>query len=40
MQELEFLISQDLFIIESGTFADVLLPATPFDELPNPDAKL
>jgi len=32
MQELEFLVSQDLFINESGAFADVFLPATPFAE--------
>ncbi len=32
MQELEFLVSQDVFINESGAFADVFLPATPFAE--------
>jgi formate dehydrogenase alpha subunit len=32
MQELEFLVVQDLFINESGAFADVFLPATPFAE--------
>ncbi len=32
MQELEFLVAQDLFINESGAFADVFLPATPFAE--------
>jgi formate dehydrogenase alpha subunit len=32
MQQLEFLVSQDLFINESGAFADVFLPATPFAE--------
>lgn len=32
MQELEFLVSQDIFINESGAFADVFLPATPFAE--------
>ena len=32
MQELEFLVAQDIFINESGAFADVFLPATPFAE--------
>ena len=32
MQQLEFLVSQDLFINESGAFADVFLPATSFAE--------
>src|SRR5512146_1387761 len=32
MRELEFLVAQDLFINESGCFADVFLPATPFAE--------
>ncbi len=32
MQHLEFIISQDIFINESGAFADVFLPATPFAE--------
>ncbi len=32
MRELEFLVVQDLFINESGVFADVFLPATPFAE--------
>ena len=32
MQELEFLVVQDLFINESDAFADVFLPATPFAE--------
>lgn len=32
MQDLEFLIAQDLFINESAAFADVFLPATPFAE--------
>ena len=32
MQDLEFLVAQDLFINESGAFADVFLPATPFAE--------
>src|SRR5512144_1745279 len=32
MQQLEFLVAQDVFINESGAFADVLLPATPFAE--------
>jgi formate dehydrogenase alpha subunit len=32
MQHLEFLVSQDIFINESGAFADVFLPATPFAE--------
>ncbi|HLO32479.1 MAG TPA: formate dehydrogenase subunit alpha [Anaerolineales bacterium] len=32
MQELEFLVSQDIFINETGAFADVFLPATPFAE--------
>lgn len=32
MTHLEFLVAQDLFINESGAFADVFLPATPFAE--------
>ncbi len=32
MQELEFLVAQDIFMNESGAFADVFLPATPFAE--------
>src|SRR5687768_9017319 len=32
MTHLEFLVVQDLFINESGAFADVFLPATPFAE--------
>jgi len=32
MEQLEFLIAQDIFINESGAFADVFLPATPFAE--------
>jgi formate dehydrogenase alpha subunit len=32
MTHLEFLVSQDIFINESGAFADVFLPATPFAE--------
>jgi formate dehydrogenase alpha subunit len=32
MQELEFLVAQDLFLNESAAFADVFLPATPFAE--------
>jgi predicted molibdopterin-dependent oxidoreductase YjgC len=32
MTRLEFLVAQDLFINESGAFADVFLPATPFAE--------
>jgi formate dehydrogenase alpha subunit len=32
MEELEFLVAQDLFINESASFADVFLPATPFAE--------
>jgi len=32
MQQLEFLVAQDIFINESGAFADVFLPATPFAE--------
>ncbi len=32
IQNLEFLVAQDLFINESGAFADVFLPATPFAE--------
>jgi predicted molibdopterin-dependent oxidoreductase YjgC len=32
MQQLEFIVSQDIFINESGAFADVFLPATPFAE--------
>ena len=32
MTHLEFLVAQDIFINESGAFADVFLPATPFAE--------
>ncbi len=32
MEQLEFLVAQDVFINESGAFADVILPATPFAE--------
>ena len=32
MEELEFLVSQDIFINESGAYADVILPATPWAE--------
>jgi formate dehydrogenase alpha subunit len=32
MQELEFLVAQDIFINESGAFADVFLPATSWAE--------
>ncbi len=32
MQQLEFLVAQDLFINESAAFADVFLPAAPFAE--------
>lgn len=32
MEQLEFLVSQDLFINESGAFADVFLPAAAFAE--------
>lgn len=32
MQELEFIVAQDLFINESGSYADVFLPATTFAE--------
>ena len=32
MEQLEFLVSQDIFINEVGAFADVFLPATPFAE--------
>jgi predicted molibdopterin-dependent oxidoreductase YjgC len=32
MAQLEFLVAQDLFLNESGAFADVFLPATPFAE--------
>ncbi|HZD57844.1 MAG TPA: molybdopterin-dependent oxidoreductase, partial [Anaerolineales bacterium] len=32
MQDLEFLVAQDLFINESGAFADVFLPATSWAE--------
>jgi formate dehydrogenase alpha subunit len=32
MGQLEFLVAQDLFINESGAFADVFLPTTPFAE--------
>ncbi len=32
MQDLEFIVAQDLFITESGAFADVFLPAVSFAE--------
>ena len=32
VEQLEFLVTQDLFINETGAFADVFLPATPFAE--------
>jgi formate dehydrogenase alpha subunit len=32
MQQLEFLVAQDIFLNESAAFADVVLPATPFAE--------
>jgi len=32
MEQLQFLVAQDIFINESGAFADVFLPATPFAE--------
>jgi predicted molibdopterin-dependent oxidoreductase YjgC len=32
MQQLEFLVAQDVFLNESAAFADVFLPATPFAE--------
>ena len=32
MQQLELLVAQDIFINESGAFADVFLPAAPFAE--------
>jgi formate dehydrogenase alpha subunit len=32
MEQLEFLVAQDLFMNESAAFADVFLPATPFAE--------
>ena len=32
MEQLEFLVAQDIFITESAAFADVFLPATPFAE--------
>jgi len=32
MEQLEFLVAQDLFINESAAFSDVFLPATPFAE--------
>ncbi|MCE7861638.1 MAG: formate dehydrogenase subunit alpha, partial [Chloroflexi bacterium CFX2] len=32
MKQLEFIVAQDIFINESGAFADVFLPATPFAE--------
>ncbi|MEW5828740.1 MAG: formate dehydrogenase subunit alpha [Chloroflexota bacterium] len=32
IQNLEFLVAQDIFINESGAFADVFLPAVPFAE--------
>src|SRR5581483_3099044 len=32
MEQLEFIVAQDIFINESGAFADVFLPATPFAE--------
>ncbi len=32
MEQLEFIVAQDIFINESGAYADVFLPATPFAE--------
>ena len=32
MEQLEFIVAQDIFINESGAFADVFLPAVPFAE--------
>lgn len=32
MQQLEFLVSQDIFINESGAYADVILPAAAWAE--------
>ncbi len=32
MRQLEFIVAQDIFINESGAFADVFFPATPFAE--------
>jgi formate dehydrogenase alpha subunit len=32
MESLDFIIAQDIFINESGAFADIFLPATPFAE--------
>jgi len=32
MEQLEFIVAQDIFINESAAFADVFLPATPFAE--------
>jgi formate dehydrogenase alpha subunit len=32
MEQLEFIVTQDVFINESGAFADVFLPAVPFAE--------
>lgn len=32
MEQLEFLVAQDIFMTESAAFADVFLPATPFAE--------
>ena len=32
MEQLEFIVAQDIFISESAAFADVFLPATPFAE--------
>ncbi|MGC8856210.1 MAG: formate dehydrogenase subunit alpha [Anaerolineae bacterium] len=32
IEQLEFLVAQDIFINESGAYADVFLPATPFAE--------
>jgi predicted molibdopterin-dependent oxidoreductase YjgC len=32
MEQLEFIVAQDVFINESGAYADVVLPATPFAE--------
>jgi len=32
MSQLEFIVAQDIFINESGAFADVFLPATPWSE--------
>ena len=32
MEQLEFLVAQDIFLTESAAYADVFLPATPFAE--------